>query len=143
MLAAWIDLFSSQRRRLAKLVLVFGLVFATLKLWPNWPREVEVEFLLGAAHAQVVELRVTYLQDGQELQGVSFNFPEGAPGAVHHRLTLPAGTFVLRCELRDRAGDGREVTRQVQTPSEGAVRISLGDGDGSSADLRSATHDAT
>jgi len=120
-----IAFFTTHRRRLARLVLAAGVVFAALKLWPNWPRELEVEYQLGAEHSEIVEFRVAYLQGSQELQGVRFSFPEGAPDAVHHRLTLPAGTFVLRCELRDRAGTARSVTRRLNTPIEGAVRIFL------------------
>lgn len=117
----------TQRRRIARLVLAGGVVFAALKLWPSWPRELEVEYQLGAEHSEIVELRVAYLEGTQELQGVSFSFPDGAPHAVRHRLTLPAGSFVLRCELRDRAGVARAVTRQLHTPIEGAVRIFLND----------------
>ena len=108
-------------------MLAAGVVFAALKLWPNWPRELEVEYQLGAEHSEIVEFRVAYLQGSQELQGVRFSFPEGAPDAVRHRLTLPAGTFVLHCELRDRAGTARAVTRRLHTPTEGAVRILLDD----------------
>jgi hypothetical protein len=120
-----IAFFTTHRRRFARLVLASGVVFAALKLWPNWPRELDVEYRLGADHSQIVEFRVAYLQGSQELQGVRFSFPEGAPHAVRHRLTLPAGTFVLRCELRDRAGTARAITRRLHTPIEGAIRIFL------------------
>jgi len=125
-----IALFTTHRRRIARLVLAAGVAFTILTLWPNWPRELEVEYQLGAEHSEIVELRVTYLQDSQALQGVSFSFPKGAPDAIRHRLTLPAGTFTLRCELRDRAGTARAVTRQLRTPIEGAIRVFL---DGPSA----------
>jgi hypothetical protein len=128
-----IAVFAVHRRRLARLVLASGIVFAALKLWPNWPREVEVEYELGTEHSEIVEFRVAYLQGSQALQGVRFNFPEGAPHAVHHRLTLPPGTFVLRCELRDRAGTARLVTRRLQTPIDGAIRIFLDEPDAPSA----------
>jgi hypothetical protein len=125
--------FTTHRRRIARLVLAAGVIFAALKLWPNWPRELEVEYRLGAEHSEIVEFRVAYLQGAHELQGVSFSFPEGAPDAVRHRLTLPAGTFLLRCELRDRAGTARAVTRRLHTPIEGAIRIFLDESDAPSA----------
>jgi hypothetical protein len=137
-LAKSIAFVTSQRRRIARLVLAAGVVFAALELWPDWPRELEVEYQLGAEHSEIVELRIAYLQGSQELQGVSFSFPDGAPNAVRHRVTLPAGTFVLRCELRDRAGEARAVTRHLHTPSEGAVRILLHDWNPPSARRRPA-----
>jgi hypothetical protein len=134
--------FTTHRRRISRLVLAAGVVFTALKLWPSWPRELEVEYQLGAEHAEITELRVAYLQGSQELQGVRFSFPEGAPNAVRHRVTLPAGTFVLRCELRDRAGAARAVTRQLLTPIQGAIRIFLDDPNGPRAS-RAPAHGTT
>lgn len=116
---------SLHRRRIARPVLAGGLVLIALKLWPNWPRETEVEFALGAHHAEVIELHVAYLMGGQAVHGVTFNFPNGAPQTVRHKLTLPRGIFSVRCGLRARTGDFREVTRQLQAPSQGLVRIPL------------------
>jgi hypothetical protein len=113
------------QRRLARLVLVMGAAYAGLELWPSWPREAEIEFLLGTSHADVVELRVAYVKDEQALHGVTFTFPQGAPAQVRHRVTLPAGTFVAHCELFRRAGGPREVTRVFQVPTAGPVRIPL------------------
>lgn len=105
-----------------------GVLFGALELWPSWPRETEVEFLLGGRHAQVVELRVAYSKDDQPLHGVTFSFPEGAPPQVLHHLKLPAGTVFVHCELRVREGGALEVNRTVRTPAEGRVRIALEDG---------------
>jgi hypothetical protein len=111
------------------------MLFAALKLWPSWPHATEVEFSLGAHHADVVELHVTYVQNGHDLHGVSFNFPEGAPSLVRHTPTLPAGTFQLRCALRRRSGAARQVTRELRAPATGRVRIRLDERDSSSASL--------
>jgi hypothetical protein len=141
--APTIAFFTTHRRRIARLVLATGIVFTALTLWPNWPRELEVEYQLGSEHSKVVELRVTYLQGTQALQGVNFSFPEGAPDAVRHRLTLPPGTFVLHCELRDRSGTARAVTRQLHTPIEGAIRVFLDDPNAPSASRRPTASGAT
>lgn len=108
-------------------MLVGGVLFGALELWPSWPRETEIEFALGAEHADVVELHITYLKDADELHGVRFDFPSGAPSIVRHSVTLPEGAFLLRCHLRQRSGPAREVTRELATPVEGRVRISLSD----------------
>ena len=94
------------------------------QLWPSWPRETDVAFALGQDHADVVELRVSYLRGDEELHGVSFSFPAGAPGVVHHKVTLPAGEFELRCELRERSGGSRTLIRRLHAPAN-AVRIEL------------------
>src|SRR5262249_15939422 len=71
--------FVRYRPRLARLTLILGLVFAFRALAGQWPRETELEFELGADHRDVIELRVSYFEHGEELHGVSFPFPDGAP----------------------------------------------------------------
>ncbi len=119
-------LFLRHRRRLARLVLGLGLIFVVRDLWPHWPRQTELEFQLGPDHAQVVELRVAYLDHGEELHGVSFAFPQGAPAIVHHSVSLPPGELELQLELRSRGGAARRFTRTLHTPASGVVRIALG-----------------
>jgi hypothetical protein len=113
------------RRRVARAVMLVGVLVVSAQFVPNWPRETDVEFALGQGHANVVELRVSYLSGDDELHGVAFNFPEGAPGVVHHHVTLPAGDFEVRCELRGRAGDSHRIVRHLHAPAAGHVRISL------------------
>lgn len=125
MLESLIKFASRHQRRFARLVLFGGVVYAALVLWPAWPRETEVEFALGPSHADVIELRVAYLQDGHELHGVAFSYPGGAPAHVHHRVTLPSGTFVIRCELRVRSGGAHEMTHTLHTPADRRVQIRL------------------
>jgi hypothetical protein len=121
-------LFPKHRRRLARFLLVGFVLVVSSQLWPSWPRETDVSFDLGHDHADVVELRVAYVRGDEELHGVSFSFPKGAPGVVHHKVTLPAGDFELRCELRERAGGLRTLIRRMHAPAP-AVRIDL-EGDG-------------
>jgi hypothetical protein len=122
----FVGFFARHRRRLARLVLGLGLIYSARLLWPSWPHETELEFELGPDHAQVVELRVAYLHQGEELHGVSFGFPSGAPALVRHKLSLPPGKLVLSCELRARDGGARRLTRTLTAPVEGVVRIPLG-----------------
>jgi hypothetical protein len=128
-----VALFVRNRARFARLVLILGALVVAGQLLPNWPREVEVEYELGQAHTEVVELRVSYMRDDDELHGVSFGFPSGAPSLVHHRVTLPSGEFQLRCEVRDRRGAAHTVIRYLHAPAEGPVRISLEAEDGRGA----------
>jgi hypothetical protein len=121
------ELFGRHRRWLARVILLLGAAYAAIDLWPRFPHETQVELALGPRHGEVVELRLAYLDAGEELAGVSFGFPEGAPATVRHRVKLPAGRFELRCELRGRSGDSRSIVRELQTPASGAVRFELGD----------------
>ena len=104
---------------------MLGLLGGAHFLGPLWPHDTELEFLLGADHGEVVELSVAYLDHGEELHGVNFRFPEGAPATVHHHLNLPSGELIVRCELRDRAGGMRQLTRKLRAPAAGVVRIAL------------------
>ena len=120
-------LISQHRRRVARVLFGLGLFAVAYQLLPNVPRQTELEFALGEGHARVVELRVAFEQEGEEMHGVRFGFPEGAPRTVRHSLRLPSGEYVVRCELRERGGDSLELTRRLITPADGVVRIALGD----------------
>ena len=113
------------RRRISRVVLVLGVVVAVLELYPSFPRDTEVELLLGEERHQAVELRIAYVQDGEELQGVSFGFPAGAPARVRHTVNLPGGEFEVRVELRRGQGRALSWTRALHTPSQGTVRFRL------------------
>lgn len=119
---AWI---SGHRRRIARILFAAGLLAVVLQLGPHVPQETALEFALGDDHAQVVELRVGFEREGEELHGVSLGFPKGAPATVRHTLNLPAGEYVLYCELRQRGGGSRQLIRRMTAPADGIVRIDL------------------
>ena len=117
--------FEAQRHRLSRLTLLLGVVVVGLVLLPHIPRTVDVEFELGPSHREIVEVRVVYVQDGEELKGVSFSFPEGAPGQLRHSVSLPPGDFEVHTELRPSHGLSLASVRKLHAPSEGLVRIRL------------------
>lgn len=120
-----VALLSKHRRRLARVVFGLGLLAVASQLFTHVPRETELEFSLGDGHAQVVELRVAFERGGEEMHGVSFGFPEGAPSTVRHSLRLPSGEYLVRAELRARDGETRHYTRKVIAPADGVVQIPL------------------
>jgi hypothetical protein len=79
--------------------------------------------MLGPQHSQFVEVRVAYVQQGEELHGVAFSFPDGAPGKLHHSVQLPAGEFEVHTELRPPHGPILASIGRLQAPSDGAVVI--------------------
>jgi hypothetical protein len=82
---------------------------------------VKVQLELGPAHRKVVEIRVAFVQAGQELHGVALAFPEGAPDRLPLQpVRLPPGDFELHTELRSERGS-------VLPPS--VVRFHAGDED--------------
>ena len=119
------SLLARHRRLLSRLVLLVAVLVVALELWPRVPRDTDLEFALGPGHERVVELRVAYLVDGEELHGVAFDFPAGAPDRVRHRVSLPAGEYQLKLELRSRGGRSRQLIRRLKTPVEGLVTIQL------------------
>jgi hypothetical protein len=119
---AW---FEAHRRSLSRVVALLGGVVVVLALFPHVPRKVDVEFELGPTHQEIVEVRVAYLQDGEELHGVSFSFPGGAPGQLRHSVTLPPGDFEVHAELRPNRGLSSETVRKLHAPAEGVVKIRL------------------
>jgi hypothetical protein len=106
-------------------VLTVLVLVVVVELWPSVPRDTDLEFQLGPGHGRIAELRIAYMQRGEELHGVSLRFDDGAPESVRHTVSLPSGDYELRCELRDDRGTSRTLVRSLTTPVEGLVRIRL------------------
>jgi hypothetical protein len=115
--------FEAHRRRLSRLIAVAGAALVALVLQPHIPHTVDVEFDLGPAHQQFVELRVAYVRSGEELHGVMLTFPEGAPGTVHHSVSLPPGEFEVRTALRPTRGARLASVGKLHAPADSPVRI--------------------
>ncbi len=105
--------------------MVVGAAVVALALFPHLPRKVDVAFELGPTHREIVEVRVAYRQDGEELHGVSFTFPDGAPGQVRHTVSLPPGEFEVHTELRPNNGRTRGIVSKLHAPADGLVRFRL------------------
>jgi hypothetical protein len=121
--------FSEHRQRVGRLLFVAGLCAVGLQVGPHLPRQTDLEFALGEQHQRVVELRVGFERAGEEMHGIRLGFPDGAPATVRHRLSLPAGEYVVVCELRDRSGASRLFQRTFSAPADGVVRIELSSGE--------------
>jgi hypothetical protein len=113
----------THRPRLASIVLLAGLALLAVQFWPQLPRETELDLVLGPEHRQVVEVRLTYLQNNQEIRGVTFSFPQGAPIEVKHRVDLPSGLYRLAIERRFRSGEPEKTIRAFTVPASGVVKV--------------------
>ncbi|MDD9941809.1 MAG: hypothetical protein OXU20_12265 [Myxococcales bacterium] len=111
------------RQRLSRLVLVGAALAVGMTVWNEVPRETELEYFLGPQHGDVVELRVSYLREGDMLHGARFDFPGGAPSQVRHTVALPPGRLQVQVERLTRGGYTTRTTRSLQTPTDGLVRI--------------------
>jgi len=113
------------KQRIARMIGLGGILLVASQLIRAAPREVEVELVLGPDHRRFVEVRVAYVQQGEELHGVSFTYPHGAPGQVRHAVQLPAGEFEVHTELRASSGPVLASIGRLQAPSEGRVVIQV------------------
>ena len=125
-----IRLLQKHRRTLARLVMAIGTTVVLLQFWPLveplLSPDTVVELELGPEHAEVVELRLIYLLEGEELRGVSFRFSDGAPARIQHRVSLPTGQELeLQCVVRGRDGASHVLTRKLRSAAGGRVRISI------------------
>jgi hypothetical protein len=123
-LGALLQRLVEHRRGLARLLLVAGALVVAEQLLPLWPRTAELELDLGARHGEVRELRLSYLQGGEELGGVSLRYAGGAPSRVHHSVSLPSGEVELLCELRGPGGATTTHSHALRMPVEGVLRVS-------------------
>jgi hypothetical protein len=118
-------IFDTHKQRLARLTALVGLLLVGLLVWRSAPQPVQIELDLGPAHQQFIELRVAYVKGGEELHGVDFSFPQGAPDRVRHLVRLPPGEFEVHTELRPAHGAWLASSEPLHTPSSGVVRIQL------------------
>jgi hypothetical protein len=113
----------AHKRRIARLIGLAGMLLVASVLLRSAPRDVQVQLDLGPSHQAYVEVRVAYLQAGEELHGVAFSFPNGAPDRVNHLVRLPAGDFEVRTELLPLHGAALASVGRLHAPSDGVVRI--------------------
>jgi hypothetical protein len=125
MLSPLLARLKPHKQRIARMVGLAGILLVASQLLRASPREVDVELKLGPAHSQFVEVRVAYVQKGEELHGVAFKFPDGAPGLVHHKVQLPAGDFEVHTELRSPSRPIVASIGRLQAPSDGRVVIKV------------------
>ena len=111
------------RAKLARVIGFAGVLIVLSLLLRGAPRTVDVELELGPRHQQFVELRVAYVQQGEELHGALFSFPSGAPGSLKHKVQLPAGDFEVHTELRPEHGKVLASVGRLHAPSDGLVVI--------------------
>jgi hypothetical protein len=116
-------IFHAHKQRLARLTALAGALVVGSLLLRGAPQEVEVQLDLGPAHHDFVEVRVAYVQAGEELHGVAFNFPDGAPGKVRHSVKLPSGDFEVHAELRPLHGSSLAWVGRLHSPSDGPVQL--------------------
>jgi hypothetical protein len=115
----------AHKRRVARLIGLGGVLLVASVLLRSAPREVQVQLELGPSHREYVEVRVAYLQAGEELHGVAFSFPQGAPDRVNHRVRLPAGDFEVLTELLPLHGAAYASVGRIHAPSDGVVKIAV------------------
>jgi hypothetical protein len=115
-----------QRARISRMVFFAGLVAVFLYLAPYVPRDTQIMLDLGARHAEVLSLDLTYSLGADDLRTATLTYPNGAPRNVRHDVRLPVGDISLatRCTYRD--GRALDQTRRFSTPADAAVHIELG-----------------
>lgn len=111
------------KRQFGRALGLGGMLLIASQLIRAAPRTVQVQLDLGPEHKKFVEVRVAYVQAGQELHAVEFAFPEGAPGHLKHAVRLPTGDFEVHTELRPQQGNIVGSIGRLHAPSEEPVHI--------------------
>lgn len=110
------------RRSISMLLVLGGFWIIGSRLWGAAPREISLVYELGPEHRALTEARVGYRRDGEEVQSARFTYPEGAPPAVRHQVSLPPGNYEIVADLI-RGREGRSFVRPLEVPAEGVVHV--------------------
>jgi len=114
---------AERRRRLAPIFLVAGLYVVGKLAYDEAPRDQEVRYVLP--DTTVHTLRVTYSSGDDLYGGLERRFPEGSPTELVHTPSLSPGHYDVAIELTGHDGQVRHLTRSLDVPTEGALRIRL------------------
>lgn len=117
-------LWRTYRRRIAPAIAVAAILVVGGSMMSGVPREVHVRYSLGPAHSDIQELRIVYVIEGETVKGVRFDYPEGAPERVNHRIELPPGRYTIEATLIGESGRF-ELRRALVVPAEGRVDVEL------------------
>ncbi|UJR84704.1 hypothetical protein [Sandaracinus amylolyticus] len=118
----------THRRRWAPALAIVAALVVGREVLGSTPREVDVELPIGAEHADIRRVDVTYLESDALVHHVSLRYPSGAPESVRHTVELAPGRYVVAVDLvhEDGATESRE--GRLDAPAEGRVRVSLREG---------------
>jgi hypothetical protein len=119
-----IELFHRHRARVARLVAVVAVLVMVAQFLPIIPREVELRYDLGPAHAVVSGLELVYQAGDEDLSSVRFGFGDEGPRVVEHSVRLAPGAYDVRATLDTALGPQRFI-RHFEAPADGVVRIEL------------------
>ncbi len=117
-------LWRTYRRRVAPAIALAALLVVGGSMMSGVPRDVHIRYDLGPAHAEVRSLRIAYTLEDETVKGVRFDYPEGAPSRVNHRLELPPGRYRVEATLEGEGGHF-EIRRALDVPTEARVDIEL------------------
>jgi len=120
-----LTLLQTHRRQLGRWLGLAGTLLILSQLLRGAPRTVEVQLDLGPKHQRFTEVRVAYVQAGEELHAALFSFPNGAPGRLQHTVRLPAGDFEVHTELRPSHGNVVGSVEPLHAPSDEPVQIRI------------------
>ena len=109
---------------MAPVVLGLAVLFVGGEVLGAMRHDTDIVFVLGPDHADVVEARVSYVLEGEEMQGARFAWSGGAPERVHHQASLPGGRYDVVITLRTRES-WHEETRGLEVPADSRVRLDL------------------
>ncbi|MDB4973586.1 MAG: hypothetical protein JWN48_1927 [Myxococcaceae bacterium] len=112
-----------KRRRFAPMVLVLGAAIVGKLAYDEMPRDEELRFELP--NPNVAALRVIYSSGDELYGGFERHFPNGAPSLVSHTPSLSPGRYELAVELTEPGGKITRLTRSIEVPSTGALKIPL------------------
>jgi len=116
------------RRRIAPIALLLGLAGAAKLTFDASPREQSIQLQLDERlRADLSAIRLTYLEDEEPISGTEQRFEGSVPAVVTSAPSLAPGTYHLEIELADRSGKVTHQRRSVTVPSEGSLRIRLGE----------------
>lgn len=116
---------ANRPRRIAFLILAAALTLFFTLVWPDFPHETVLEYSLGSSHGDITELSIAYTHQGEEIHGVKFHYPSGAPATVTHSVDLPHGRYEIHIELLRHNQETQNLVKVLRTPVDGVVRFNV------------------
>jgi len=117
-------LFQKHRLRASKFVLAIFVIAVVMEIGSAVPRDVRIDYRFPD-HSEVVEARLEYEYEGEQVREVTLRWPEGAPRSVRDTVELSPGDYDVSVLLVGEDGMMRELHGELTAPADGVVRVRL------------------
>lgn len=107
--------------------MVAGVLLVGQSLMGAQPTAVDIRYRLAVEAPQWTSLTLAYHRDGSLFKAARFHLEPGRDTTLRHEVELMPGRYDIEVMVERTDGSTRELSRRLDVPADGVVRINLAD----------------